>query len=114
MCMRMRTGVQVRNCCVRTTFLKMAQTEILGSPLRILSSMRRHVLNALVVAGALWLGVVTMSRGQVWLGACFILLAVLRAFMSFRGLKRSEREPEIRLDIEGDATRSDGSDQYGS
>jgi hypothetical protein len=74
--------------------------------------MRRQILNALVAVGAFCLGIISILRGQVWLGACFILLAVLRASMSFRGMKRSEREPEIRLDIEGDATRSDGSKEH--
>lgn len=61
--------------------------------------MRRHVLNALVALGAFWLGIVSFLRGQVWVGACLTLLAVLRAFMLFQRRKPSKAEPEIRLDI---------------
>jgi hypothetical protein len=65
----------------------------------ILVFVRRNVLDALVAMGALWLGVVSLHRGQFWLGVCFIGLAVLRAFMRFKGLKPPKRAPEIRLDI---------------
>src|SRR5437868_10810443 len=61
--------------------------------------MRRHVLNVLVIVGTLWLGVVTISRGQVGLGACFLGLGVLRACMLRWGRKPSKLKPELRLDI---------------
>lgn len=71
--------------------------------------MRRNVLVALVAVGALCLGVLAVLRGQVWLGACFIGLALLRAFMLFQGLRPRKPQPSIRLNLEDDATRSDGS-----
>jgi len=76
--------------------------------------MRRNVLNALVVVGALWFGVVSLYQGRVWFGVCFIGLGFLRALLQFRRPKPSKREPEIRLDIGGDATRSGKSDEHES
>jgi len=61
--------------------------------------MRRDVLNVFVIVGTLWLGVVTISRGQVGFGASFIGLAVLRACMLLLGRKPPKLEPELRLDI---------------
>ena len=72
--------------------------------------MRRKVLVALVAFGALSLGILVILRGQVWLGACFIGLGLLRAFLLFQGLRSRKPQPSIRLNIEDDGTRSDGSD----
>jgi len=63
---------------------------------------RRNILNALVVVGAVWLGVFSLYQGRFWFGVCFIALGVLRALLQFRRLKPSKREPEIRLEIGGD------------
>jgi hypothetical protein len=61
--------------------------------------MRRYGFSTIIVVGALWLGVVTFSRGQYWLSVCFIGIGLLRAIMLSGSRKPSQREPEIRLDI---------------
>ena len=75
--------------------------------------MRRNVLVALVVAGALCLGVLAILRGQVWLGACFIGLGLLRALMLFQSRRSRKPEPSIRLNLkEDDSGRSDGAEEH--
>lgn len=61
--------------------------------------MRRYAFSAIIVVGALWLGVAALSRGQYWLGVCFAGLGLLRAVTLFRSRIPSKKEPEIRLDI---------------
>ena len=72
--------------------------------------MRRKVLVALVALGALCLGVLAIVRGQAWLGGCFIGLGLLRTFMLLQRLRPRKPQPSIRLNIEGNVTRSDGPD----
>ena len=62
--------------------------------------MRRIVLVALVAIGALCLGVLAILRGQLWLGACFIGLGLLRAFMLLQSRRSRKPEPSIRLNLE--------------
>jgi hypothetical protein len=71
--------------------------------------MRRNVLVALVVVGALCLGVLAIFRGQIWLGICFIGLGLLRAFMLLQGLRPRKLEPSIRLHLDDEATGPDRS-----
>jgi hypothetical protein len=74
--------------------------------------MRRTVLVALVAVGALCLGVVAILRGQVPLGACFIGLGLLRAFMLLQRRTSRKPEPSIRLNLEeNDPGRSEGSEE---
>jgi hypothetical protein len=75
--------------------------------------MRRNVVVAVVVVGALGLGVLAILRGQVWLGACFIGLGLLRVGMLLQSLRPRKPEPSIRLNLDDDATRSDGSEAGG-
>jgi hypothetical protein len=72
--------------------------------------MRRNVVIVLVVVGALGLGVLAIVRGQVWLGACFIGLGVLRAGMLLQSRRPRKPEPSIRLNLDESASGSDGSD----
>ena len=72
--------------------------------------MRRNVLVTLVAVGALCLGVLAILRGQVWLGACFIGLGLLRVGMLLQRLRPRKPEPAIRLNLEDSATHADGSD----
>lgn len=64
--------------------------------------MRRTVLVALVAMGALCLGVLAILRGQVRLGACFIGLGLLRAFMLLQRRRSRKPMPSIRLNLEED------------
>jgi len=75
--------------------------------------MRRNVLIALVVLGALCLGVLAMLRGQVGLGACFIGLGLLRPLMLFQSRRSRKPEPSIRLNLkeEDDPGRSEGAQE---
>jgi hypothetical protein len=75
--------------------------------------MRRNVLIGFVVLGALSLGVISILRGQVALGVCFLLLAALRGALLFQRMRPSKPQPSIRLNLDGDATDS-GSDGHGS
>lgn len=61
--------------------------------------MRRYAFSAIIVVGALWLGVAALSRGQYWLGVCFAGLGLLRTVTLFRSRIPSKKQPEIRLDI---------------
>ena len=70
--------------------------------------MRRNVLIALVATGALCLGFLAILRGQVGLGACFIGLGLLRAFMLLQSRRPRKPEPSIRLNLkEEDSSRSE-------
>jgi hypothetical protein len=75
--------------------------------------MRRRVLVVLIAVAALWLGVVAIVRGRVWLGVCFIGLAVLRGSLLFQSLRPRKPQPSIRLNLEDDRTLADRSDEHG-
>jgi hypothetical protein len=74
--------------------------------------MRRYGLSAIIALALVGLGVVTISRGQFWLGACLIGLAVLRTFLLLQGRSPRKPQPSIRLSIEDESTRSDGSEEH--
>jgi hypothetical protein len=76
--------------------------------------MRRYGFSAIIAAGALWLGVVSFSRGQSWLGVCFVGIAVLRLGTIVWGRRPRKPQPSIRLNIENDATSSGGPEEHGS
>jgi hypothetical protein len=61
--------------------------------------MRRNILVALVAVGAVCLGVLAILRGQAGLGACFIGLGLLRAFMLLQSRRSRKPEPAIRLNL---------------
>jgi hypothetical protein len=72
--------------------------------------MRRNILVALVAVGAVCLGVLAIFRGQAGLGACFIGLGLLRAFLLLRRSRKPE--PSIRLNLkEDDAGRAEGAEE---
>jgi len=74
--------------------------------------MRRTVLVALVAVGTLFLGVLAILRGQAPLGACFIGLGLLRAFMLLQRRKSPKPEPSIRLNLEeNNPGRPEGSEE---
>jgi hypothetical protein len=76
--------------------------------------MRRYGFSAIIALGLVGLGVLTISRGQFWLGVCFIGLALLRLGTILRARKSPKPQPSIRLNIENDAARSDGPEEHGS
>jgi hypothetical protein len=74
--------------------------------------MRRNILVALVAVGALCLGALAILRGQAGLGACFIGLGLLRAFMLLQSRRSRKPEPSIRLNLkEDDAGRPEGAEE---
>ena len=74
--------------------------------------MRRNILVALVAVGALCLGVLAILRGQAVLGACFIGLGLLRAFMLLQSRRSRKPEPSIRLNLnENDPGSSEGAEE---
>jgi hypothetical protein len=75
--------------------------------------MRRNVVVALVVVGAMGLGGLAILRGQIWLGACFIGLGLLRVGMLLQNRRPRKPEPPIRLNLDADVTHSDGSEAGG-
>ena len=76
--------------------------------------MRRTVLVVLLALGALCLGVLAIFRGQLWLGACFIGLGLLRAFMLPQSRRSRKPEPSIRLNlkVEDDPGRLGGDEEH--
>jgi hypothetical protein len=76
--------------------------------------MWRYGFSAIIAAGALWLGVVSLSRGQFWLGVCFVGIALLRLGTIMWGRKPRKPQPSIRLNIENDTAGSDGSEEHRS
>jgi len=63
--------------------------------------MRGYGFSAIITAGALWLGVTSLHRGQYWLGVCFIGIGLLRLGTVLWRKKASHKpRPSIRLNIE--------------
>jgi hypothetical protein len=79
-----------------------------------MASMRRYGFSAIIAAGALWLGVVSLSRGQFWLGICFIGIALLRLGTIMWRRRARKPQPSIRLNIENDTASSEGSEEHRS
>jgi hypothetical protein len=76
------------------------------------TSMRRNILVTLTAVGALCLGAAAILRGQAELGACFIGLGLLRAFMLLQSRRSRKPEPSIRLNLnEDDPVRSEGAEE---
>jgi hypothetical protein len=67
--------------------------------------MRRSVLDAIVAMLAIGLGVVSVLRGQVWLGVCFAAIGVLRILLKLPRWITPKPPEEIRLNLEGDEDR---------
>jgi hypothetical protein len=67
--------------------------------------MRRSVLDAIVAVLAIGLGVLSVLRGQVWLGACFAAIGVLRILLKLPRLITPKPPEEIRLNLESDEDR---------
>jgi hypothetical protein len=69
--------------------------------------MRRSVLDAIVAALAIGLGVLSFLRGQVWLGVCFAAIGVLRILLKLPRWITPKAPEEIRLNLDGDTDRDE-------
>ena len=61
--------------------------------------MRRYLLGAVIALGAFWFGILSFLRGQVWLGLCFVGIALLRALPMVMNLRTAKPDDEVHLDI---------------
>ncbi len=73
--------------------------------------MWRYALTAIVTLSLIGVGSVYFVRGQTWLGIVFAGIAVLRLGAIVSSGRPRKPQPAIRLNLDGDATGADGSEE---
>jgi hypothetical protein len=74
-------------------------------------AMWRYALTAIVAVALVWVGIAAIARGQTTVGIVFIGLATLRTAAFFWSGKPRKPQPSIRLNLDGEANGSGGSEQ---
>ncbi len=73
--------------------------------------MWRYALTAIIALALAGVGIASFARGQTLLGITFVGIAALRLGAMLWGTRPRKPQPSIRLNLEGDANLSGGSEE---